>query len=38
MRQIDQELVGFDPDKVAGGIEPGARNQAVNMGMEPEGR
>ena len=34
MRQIDQEPVTADPDIVAGGIEPGARNQTVNMGME----
>src|SRR3974390_2094137 len=34
MRQIDQELVAFDPDKIAGVIEPGPWNQAVNMGME----
>lgn len=34
MRQIDQELVAADPDIVAGVIEPGAWNQAVNMGME----
>src|SRR5690348_11083055 len=34
MRQIDQELVAADPDIFAGGIQPGAWNQAVNMGME----
>ena len=34
MRQIDQELFSLDPDILAFGIEAGARNQTVNMGME----
>ena len=34
VRQIDQELVVFNPDIIALGIEPGARNQTVNVRME----
>jgi len=34
VRQVDQELVVFDTDKVAIGVEAGAGNQTVNVRME----